>query len=86
MDPQAINARKKCADHYEEACPVNEDWREWEGWIVDIIDALQNCSGFSYTLQLPSGINKTNSYREADHDLWGISAGKQHEAWTSSCS
>jgi hypothetical protein len=48
----------------------------WRGWIIDLIQHLSEQSGFTFTLQLPSGFNigsrnftGKQNYGSADHDL-----------------
>jgi hypothetical protein len=48
----------------------------WRGWVVDLIQHLSEKSGFTFTLQLPSGYNVGSrnytgkpNYGSADHDL-----------------
>ena len=45
-------------------------WNEWGGWVVEIIKLLSAESGFTYTLQLPTGSN-TFAYGAADKDISG---------------
>jgi hypothetical protein len=43
-------------------------WTEWEGWIIEVIKAVSNAAGFTYTLQLSTGMN-TKSYGQSDGNL-----------------
>jgi hypothetical protein len=46
-------------------------WNEWDGWVIEVIKRLSADSGFTYTLQLPTGGN-TFAYGAADKDVSGV--------------
>jgi ABC-type amino acid transport substrate-binding protein len=61
-----INVREDCAKEQLKSCAI-QHWTEWDGWIVEVIQTLSSCSGFTYTLQLPSN---GDTYGAADKDVW----------------
>ena len=46
-------------------------WNEWGGWVVEIIKLLSAESGFTYTLQLPTG---SNTFAYGDGWTWAAAS------------
>jgi hypothetical protein len=67
---ETAQARDSCyTENGGSGCPKRPvmSSSEWNGWIISIIAEISAASGFTYSLQLPSGEKKT--YGAADKDL-----------------